>query len=79
MRVTTYELFNCTSYVLLFAYDLQVTIYCTSYKLLLGYELWVNFYMWVTSYLLTMCYNKDKEDKAVYGYDKEFLFGIIFW
>ena len=60
------ELFNCTSYELLFAYELQVTIYCTSYKLLLAYELWVNFYMRVTSYFLTMSYNKDKDDKTVY-------------
>ena len=63
-RVTSY--FYCTSYELLFAYELRVTVYCTSYELLFAYELRVNLYMWVTSYFLTMSYNEDKDDKAVY-------------
>ena len=73
IRVTSYCLlrelrftFNArvTSYCLL--HDLVVTVYCTSYELLFAYELGVNFYMQVTSQFLTMSYNKDKDDKAVY-------------
>ena len=37
-----------------------------SYELLFAYESRVHFYMQVTSYFLTMSYNKDKDDKAVY-------------
>ena len=53
-----------TSYCLL--HKLRFTVYCMSYELLFAYELGVNFYMRVTSYFLTMSYNKDKDDKAVY-------------
>ena len=113
LRVTSY--FYCTSYELLFAYELRVTVNCTSYELLslhelrvivyctsyellfivritsycllhelrvtvsytsyelhFACELRVNLYMWVTSYLLIMSYNKDKDDKAVY-YNKVML------
>ena len=66
-RVTSYELLliaRVTSYCLL--YELRDTVYCTSYELLFAYELRLNFYMRVTSYFLTVSYNKDKDDKAVY-------------
>ena len=39
--------------------------------MLLAYELRVSFYMRVTNYFLTMIYDKDKDDKAVY--DKEVM------
>ena len=47
-------------------HKLRVTVYYTIYELLFACELRVNLYMRVTSYLLTMSYNKDKDDKAVY-------------
>ena len=47
-------------------HELRVTVYCASCELLFAYELRVDFYMRVTSYFLTMSYNKDKDDKAVY-------------
>ena len=55
-RVTIYRLL----------YELQVTIYSTSYELFFADELRVNLYMRVTSYILTMSYTKDKDNKAVY-------------
>ena len=48
VRVTSY--FYCTSYELLFAYELRVTIYCTSYDIFLLHELQVIDYC--TSYEL---------------------------
>ena len=71
LRVTVY----CRSYELLFTYELRVTDYSTSYELLFLHELRVIVYctsyellfiVRVTSYFLTMSYNKDKNDKAVY-------------
>ena len=64
---TSYELLfiaRVTSYFLLL--ELRVTVYCTSYQLFFAYKFRVNLYMRVNSYFLTMSYNKDKEDKAVY-------------
>ena len=63
LRVTSYELrllhklwvtsyFYCTSYELLFAYELRVTVCCTSYELLFTYELRVTAYS--TSYELLL-------------------------
>ena len=52
LRVLSY--FCCTSYELLFAWDLRVTVYCTSYELLFAYELQVTVYC--TNYeLLFIC------------------------
>ena len=73
LRVTSYCLLHelrvtfiarVTGYCLL--HKLRITVYCTSYELLVAYELGVNFCMRVTSYFLTMSYNEDKDDKAVY-------------
>ena len=73
IRVTSYCLLHelrvtfiarITSYCIL--HKLRVTVYCTSYELLFAYELRVNFYMRATTYFLTMSYDKDKDDKAVY-------------
>ena len=50
LRVASY--FYCTSYKLLFVYELRVTVYCTSYELLLTYELQVTVYC--TSYELLL-------------------------
>ena len=72
-RVMSY--FHCSSYELSFIarvtsycllHELRVTVYYTSYELLFAYELRVNLYMRVISYFLTMSYNKDEDDKAVY-------------
>ena len=52
LRVTS--CFYCTSYELLFAYELRVTVYCTSYKLLFTYNLRVTVYY--TSYELLCAY-----------------------
>ena len=54
------------SYELLFAYELWVTVYSTSYGLSLLHELRVTFCILAMSYFLTMSYNNDKDDKAVY-------------
>ena len=73
IRVTSYCLLHelrvtfitrVTNYCLL--HKLRVTVYYTSYELLFAYELRVHLYMQVKSDLLTMGYNKDKDDKAVY-------------
>ena len=53
-----------TSYYLL--HELRVIVYYTSNELLFAYELRVNLYVQVTSYFLTMSYNKNKDNKAVY-------------
>ena len=45
-------------YELLLLHELRVIVYCTSYELL--------FIARVTSYILTMSYNKDRDDEAVY-------------
>ena len=55
LRVTRYKLisheyelrtsyFYCTSYELLFKYELRVTVYCRSYELLFTYEVRVTVY-----------------------------------
>ena len=79
----------CTNCQLLFAEELWVTVYCTSYEffycknyeLRFAYVLRVIFYMRVTSYFLTMSYNKDKDDKAVYDNKimiKNYSLGLFF-
>ena len=55
-QVTSY--FYCTSYKLLFIS--RVTSYCLLHKLR------VTFHVQVMSCFLTMSYNKDKDNKAVY-------------
>ena len=62
LRVTVY----CTSYELLFTYDLRVTVYCTSYELLFITELRAELIARVTSCFLTISYNNDENDGAVY-------------
>ena len=62
LQVTVYY----KSYELLLLHELWVIVYCTSYELLFAYELRGNFHMQTRSYFLTMIYNKDKDDKAVY-------------
>ena len=52
------------SYCLL--HELRVTVYWMSCELFFAYESGVNFYMRVTNYLLTMSYNKNIDDEAVY-------------
>ena len=52
LRVTS--CFYCTSYELLFPYELQVTVYCTSYELLLAYDLPVSVY-YTSNKLLFKC------------------------
>ena len=47
-------------------HELRVTVYWMSYELFFAYESGVNFYMRVTNYLLTMSYNKNIDDEAVY-------------
>ena len=82
-RVTSY--FYCTTYELLFSYELRVTIYCTSYFLHMNCGLL--FTARVTSQFLTMSHNKDRDNKVAYDdkvminnyslrsfFDKELMF-----
>ena len=54
LRVNVY----CSSHELLLLHELRVIVYFTSYELL--------FIARVTSYILTLSYNKHKDDEAVY-------------
>ena len=67
--------FYCTSYELLFTYELRVAVYSKSYELLLLKELQVTVYCMsyellivprVTNFILTMSYNKYRHDEVVY-------------
>ena len=47
-------------------HDLRVAVYCTSYELLFDTSYQLLFIARVTSYFITMSYNENEDDKAVY-------------